>query len=252
MPVIAMSNPKGGAGKSTLTLMLATYLADNGATVSVVDADPVRQSIAFWKNQGKTRSTVRVVSALRENEIMDLIDSLDDQFIFIDLEGTTSVMVSRSIAIADFVVIPVQASPEDVRAAKIAMRAVRDEEKVVRRSNPDKRIPFKVLMTRTPAPGAPINSLQRDLEKEIAEANLPIFRTRFAERPVFKSVFLEGLTLREIDALGAKYGKQTLALAYQNVHEIVMELITYLEGKEYEPVEEAFDDDTEEVEEVAE
>jgi len=38
--IVAVSNPKGGAGKSTTTLLLASYLAQNGASVCVVDADP--------------------------------------------------------------------------------------------------------------------------------------------------------------------------------------------------------------------
>jgi chromosome partitioning protein len=52
MPVIAVSNPKGGAGKSTTTLLLATYLAQSGASVCVLDADP-NQPILDWKTKGK-------------------------------------------------------------------------------------------------------------------------------------------------------------------------------------------------------
>jgi len=229
MPVIAVSNPKGGAGKSTTALLLATYLAENGASVCIVDADP-RQACAYWKQQGKTTSTVEVVAGVRENTIVDIIDDLNHQFIFIDLEGTASVMVSRSIAVADFVLIPVQASPEDVRAAGAAIRAVIDEEKLVRRSNPGKKIPFKVLLTRTNAPGAPVGTIQRQLEAEIAESKLPTFRATMVERQPFKAVFLEGLTLREIGDLGLKVGN--LEAAYENVHQVAVELITYLEGKE--------------------
>lgn len=72
-------------------------------------------------------------------------------------------LVSRSIALADFVIIPVQVSAEDVRQASKAIRAVRDEERVAQRSNASRSILFKVLMTRTPAPGAPISSVQQHL-----------------------------------------------------------------------------------------
>jgi chromosome partitioning protein len=37
MPIIEISNPKGGAGKSTCTLLLSTYLAQYGASVCVLD-----------------------------------------------------------------------------------------------------------------------------------------------------------------------------------------------------------------------
>lgn len=232
MPVIAVSNPKGGAGKTTSTLMVATYLAEHGASVCIVDADP-RQPIVFWKNQGKTKSTVEVVGGVKENTIMDVIDKLlsnQYQFVFIDLEGTASVMVSRSIALSDFVIVPVQASPEDVRAAGSAICAVLDEEKVVRRSDPKKRIPFKVLLTRTNAPGAPVSGLQRQLEAEIRAADLPIFEARMAERQPFKASFLEGLTLQEIAAQGMRFGN--VAAAQMNVQEVALELISYLESKQ--------------------
>ncbi|MEM7239744.1 MAG: AAA family ATPase, partial [Pseudomonadota bacterium] len=36
MPVISFANPKGGAGKTTTALLLATELAAEGATVTIV------------------------------------------------------------------------------------------------------------------------------------------------------------------------------------------------------------------------
>ena len=47
MPVIAFANPKGGAGKTTSALLLATELANKGAAVTVIDADPERW-ISQW------------------------------------------------------------------------------------------------------------------------------------------------------------------------------------------------------------
>uniref|UniRef100_UPI0030DD2402 ParA family protein n=4 Tax=Pseudomonadota TaxID=1224 RepID=UPI0030DD2402 len=47
MPAISVANPKGGAGKTTLTLVLASELARSGAAVTVIDADP-NAIIAGW------------------------------------------------------------------------------------------------------------------------------------------------------------------------------------------------------------
>jgi chromosome partitioning protein len=47
MPTIVYANPKGGAGKSTAALLLATLLADNGATVTLIDADPA-ETVSIW------------------------------------------------------------------------------------------------------------------------------------------------------------------------------------------------------------
>lgn len=48
MPVFAVANPKSGAGKSTSTLVLATTLARQGASVTVLDCDR-GQPIAGWR-----------------------------------------------------------------------------------------------------------------------------------------------------------------------------------------------------------
>jgi len=226
MPIIAVSNPKGGVGKSTATLLMATYLAEQGASVCVLDADP-NQPIYDWKTQGDTKSTLEVVGGVKESTLMDVLDGLNHQFVFIDLEGTASVMVSRSIAMADFVIVPLQASAVDVRQAAKAIRAIRDEEKVAQRSNPTRRIPYRVVMTRTPAPGAPVSSVQRQLEKEIIAAGIDRFNTNLAERLAYKAVFVERLTLTELKDL--KVGN--LEAAKENVHVLVSELIDTLQAE---------------------
>jgi chromosome partitioning protein len=230
MPVIAVSNPKGGAGKSTTTLLLASYLAQKGATVCVLDADP-NQPIMDWKRNGNSKSTLHVVGGVRESNLMECLEEQRQQFVFIDLEGTASLLVSRSIAMADFVIIPVQASAVDVRQAGKAIRAVRDEEKVAQHSNPARKIPFRVLMTRTPAPGAPVSSVQRQLEAEIASAEIPRFGVSLAERMAYKAMFVERLTLAEMGNL--RVGN--LEAAYENVHQLAEELIGLLQAIEKGP-----------------
>src|ERR1035441_7031683 len=95
MPIIAVSNPKGGSGKSTTTLLLATHLAEQGASVCVLDADP-NQPILDWKTNGASKTTLEVIGGVKETTLMETLDGLTQQFVFIDLEGTASVLVSRS------------------------------------------------------------------------------------------------------------------------------------------------------------
>lgn len=224
MPIIAVSNPKGGAGKSTTTLLLATYLAEQGARVCVLDADP-NQPIVDWKTKGQSNTSLQVIGGIKESTLMETLDRLNHQFIFIDLEGTASVLVSRSIAMADFVIVPLQASAVDVRQAAKAIRAIRDEERVAQRSNPRRKIPYRVVMTRTPAPGAPVSGVQRQLEEEIQLAGIDRFKTSLAERLAYKAVFVERLSLPELKEM--KVGN--LEAAYRNVHDLAAELVETLQ-----------------------
>lgn len=227
MPVIAVANPKGGAGKSTTTLLISMDLAARGASVAIIDADP-NQPILDWKTKGKSKSTVEVIGGIREDTIMDHIEhqSQTKSFVLVDLEGTASLMVSRAIAYSDFVIIPIQASAVDVRQAQKAISAVRNEERLAQRSNSSRSIPHRVLLTRTPAPGAPVSLLQRELEKEIDGAGINRFRTMLAERQAFKAVFSERLTLEELRTM--KVGNWITAQA--NVRQLTDELVEILKA----------------------
>ena len=85
-----------------------------------------------------------------------------------------------------------------------------------------------MLMTRTPAPGAPVSSVQRQLEQEISSAGIPRFRTSLAERLAFKAMFVERLSLEELQS----YRVGNLEAAYQNVHDLAEELIQTLQEGE--------------------
>jgi chromosome partitioning protein len=229
MSVISIANPKGGSGKSTTTLVLATTLATTGASVCIIDADP-NQPIFDWRQNGSSKSSVTVIGGVREDRIISVIEEQATlhQFVFVDLEGTASVMVSHSIAFSDFVIIPIQASAVDVRQAARAIAAVRNEEKIRRRSNPNGRIPYRVLLTRTPAIGAPVARGQKQLEAQITESGTERFTTTLVERQAFKAIFNERLALDEIVGVGNVEG--AIANATALVKELVYTLTALASG----------------------
>ncbi|MFW8584680.1 ParA family protein [Rhizobium beringeri] len=53
---------KGGVGKSTLCLLIASELAENGASVLIVDADP-QQSCRQWVDRCQARRHAAVLFA---------------------------------------------------------------------------------------------------------------------------------------------------------------------------------------------
>jgi len=222
--IIVVSNPKGGSGKSTTTLVLATHLAHLGATVCVIDADPNRP-IQDWKLKGKSTSSITVIADVNETNFFDVLDAHSPhfQFVFVDLEGTASFLVSRAISSANLVIVPVQASAIDVRQASKAIRIVQDEEKAVRRFDSTRSIRFRVLMTRTPAPGAPVSLSQKELERDLYQAGIPRFKTSLAERQAFKAMFNLRLTLKELEG-DRRAGN--LAAAYENADALATELVT--------------------------
>ncbi len=192
MPVVVMANPKGGSSKSTSALVLAQTLAAAGASVTIIDADPNRP-IVDWRS-GKSRSSVRVIGDATESNVVRVIteERAERQFVFVDLEGTASRLVSRAISRADLVIIPLQASFIDARQASRAVGLVQEEEETLVRS-----IPARILLTRT-SPLIP-TKLEREIVEKLTEAELPRFRTHLHERQAFKALFARRLALDELD-----------------------------------------------------
>ena len=104
MPVIVISNPKGGTGKSTTALVLATTLARHGAKVVAFDCDPNRHLVA-WKD-GPTQSRVEVVGQAETSNIARMLKAAAAQYQFVvaDMEGTASMMMASAILAADLTI----------------------------------------------------------------------------------------------------------------------------------------------------
>ncbi len=192
MPVIAIANPKGGSGKSTTTLVLATTLAEQGASVIVLDCDPNRP-VAAWR-KGASRSTLEVVADTTESNVLSQLDHHRSrrQFVLVDLEGTASRLTSRALSRAQLVIIPTQPSAVDAEQAARAIALVREEEQSFER-----RIPFRVAFTRTSPQIA--SRLEKAITAELVEAQVPRFQTHLNERSAYRAMFYYKLALDELD-----------------------------------------------------
>jgi chromosome partitioning protein len=193
MPTIVFASPKGGVGKSTAALLLATELATHGGSVTMIDADPNRPLTQWAKLPGKPEK-LTVLATTTEESIIDTIENAATltQFVIVDLEGTASMMVGYAMSRADFVVIPAQGSHLDATEAVKAVKLVRAQEKAFQR-----KIPFAILFTRTSAAIRP-RTLQ-SIETEFFEKNVPMFGNQIHEREAYRALFAFGGTLDGLD-----------------------------------------------------
>ncbi len=219
MPVIVVANPKGGAGKSTMSLVLGTTLASQGATVAMIDCDPNRP-IVDWRS-GPSKTKAHVIGDVTESSVISVIQeqSRARQFVIVDLEGTASRLVSRAIARASLVLIPLQGSAVDARQASRAVGLIREEEELVER-----KIPFRLVFTRTSA--AIATRIDRKIVSSLEDAAIPSLKTHLHERSAYKAMFVDKLALDELDPTNVN----GLEAARENALKLAFELISIVTG----------------------
>jgi chromosome partitioning protein len=201
VPVIAFANPKGGAGKTTAALLLASELAGRGAGVVIVDADPERW-ISQWGRLPGRPDSLRIVEGVAEDEIVDVIadEAARAQFVIVDLEGTASLMVAGAVGMSDLVVIPTQGGSMDAKGAAKMIRLIRNQERMTRRP-----IPHAVLMTRISA--AVTSRAARNVRGQLDAAGIPVFATGIVERAAFRDIFDYGGLLADLPGEVSNLGR---------------------------------------------
>lgn len=220
MPTIAFASPKGGAGKSSSSILLGSDLAERGSTVTIIDADPNHPLVKWGKKHGRP-ATLTVAEANGEEQLVDAIEDAvrKTAFVIIDLEGTASSAVGVAMSRADLVIIPTKGSDLDAAEAVKAIKFIRFQERVYRRA-----IPYCVLFTQTRPAIRP--RTQMNIENELREQKIPMFGTQLHERDPFRAIFAYGGTLSGLDP------KQVRGIdaARDDVRKFSNEVVRRLEG----------------------
>lgn len=227
MPTIVFASPKGGVGKSTAAVLLASDLANRGGTVTMIDADP-NKPLSRWASLPGKPERLTVIDTVSEDSIIDEIEAAARKavFVIVDLEGTASMTVGYAMSRADLIIIPAQGSHLDATEAVKAIKLVRSQERAFQR-----KIPFAILFTRTNVAIRP-RSLQ-SIEAEFAQKKIPMFGVQVHERDAYKSIFSFGGSLDGLDPAQVP----NLKAAQLNVATFTKEVIEMLKAHESAPEE---------------
>lgn len=220
MPTIAFVSPKGGVGKTTAALLLASQLA-RGAKVCIVDADP-NHPIAAWAKGAALPDNLSIMADVDEDNILDRIEeaAASAPFVIVDLEGTAAKIVLLAVSQADLVVIPMQGSQLDAEQASRAIRVLKQHEKMTGRV-----VPFGVLLTRT----SPIirTRTMGHIQGGLIDAGVPMFGVQLHEREAFRAIFSFRQTLENLDTKDVP----NLDKAIVNAEQFTVEVIERLREK---------------------
>lgn len=111
MTTISIVHTKGGVGKTTSAMYLATAAARQGVESVVIDADP-QQSASKWQETAARRGIGLPFEVLRCHERLIVPES--PPLAFVDTPPGTSNLIQQAISEADLVLVPCGASPIEV------------------------------------------------------------------------------------------------------------------------------------------
>ena len=198
MPVIVFASSKGGAGKTTATIVLACELArqakEKGLNIALIDADPNQHSAAWAQKDGKP-DNIKLFENVTSESILEAIKEAQSKaaFVLVDLEGVASSAVIGAMSRADLVIVPCQASQNDAREAMKTIKTIKYSSKISGRN-----IAYSILFTRLSA--AIITKTGKHLSADFDRSGVDLFICSLIDREAFKSVFSFGGTVNELEA----------------------------------------------------
>jgi chromosome partitioning protein len=129
--IVALTNSKGGVGKSTLAVHLAVWWREQGRRVALVDAD-VQGSSSVWLQEASP--DIRVFRLQTPDEVLEQVPVIAGQFDGLVLDGPAGLSeVTRAILlVADLALLPCGPSVLDLRAVHEAIRVVKQAQQIRR------------------------------------------------------------------------------------------------------------------------
>jgi chromosome partitioning protein len=121
MKIVAIISQKGGAGKTTLAVHLATAAASAGHTTAIIDLDP-QATAASWGDR-RTVAAPEVISgqAARLPALIAAAQQNGADFLVLDTAPNADQVVSLAARAADLVLIPCRAATFDLEAIETTL-----------------------------------------------------------------------------------------------------------------------------------
>ena len=199
MTIFAVVNTKGGVGKTTTAVHLATMLARQGKTL-LIDGDPQASaaSWAAWRRENEGYTPSPTTTCLAGKAILAEGKQLASGFshVVVDAGGRDSVGLRSALLLAQRAVIPIGASNLDAAAMTDLLTVV----ELARDYNPD--LDVRVLLTRVD----PRTKDAAEMLEFLAEQELIVLLTKVCERVAFRRAIGEGAIVQEL-------GKDQAAIA---------------------------------------
>jgi chromosome partitioning protein len=187
MKTIAIISQKGGAGKTTLSVHLATAAALAGHNAAIIDLDP-QGTAASWGDRRKA-DTPEVVSgqAARLSILMEAARANGADFLILDTAPNADQTALRAAQSADAVLIPCRAATFDLEAIKATLTLSQLAQK-----------PAFVVLNAIP----PRSGVGREAAEGLTAQGAQVAPVMLSQRAAFTHGVIDGRTAQEFEPAG--------------------------------------------------
>ena len=193
--IILIGGKKGGSGKSTITMNLASELARQKKDVIIVDTDR-QSSTAEWATERiRNQSTLPEIFCVQKyNEIHTTLLDLNKryEYVLVDTAGRDAPELRSAMIVANKLLIP-------VRPSQLDLNTIPDMQKIIQESklvNPN----LLTLAVLSMAPTNPIVNEAKEAQEFLAEfPSITLLKTIVRDRKIYRDAVSEGLGVVEID-----------------------------------------------------
>ena len=213
--MLAILNPKGGVGKTTLATNLACCLHHREYPVLLLDADPQGSARAWYAAAPSDIALPPVVASDRPG-IDKVIASLGSSYAYIVIDGPARLesFTASAIRTADYVLIPIRPSGVDVWAVASLLEAVAARQQVTG------GMPVALFIVSSQISGS---LLSRELPAALSSFGIPVLLSRTTHRVAYAEAL--GLGVSVIDLAGR-------SKAAAEIHTLTDELLRFIHGKD--------------------
>jgi len=186
--IIAITNLKGGCGKSTIATNLAVCFAHAGKSVCIVDTDTNQSAMSWVENRDTELPTVTVTGVTNAKVAGQTITSMGSKYDIVIVDGTPTVseMTTRIILVSDLVLIPIQASPLDFNAMPMFFERY-EQAKEFRGDIPAAFILNRVTSTK----------IQKGIKDRLPDFGIDVLKSTLGNRTAYADTQLSGIGVVE-------------------------------------------------------
>lgn len=207
MSILAISNLKGGVGKSTISQNLAVALAQRGVKICIADTDTEQKTATKWASLRDDKSIKIPVFPINPEKIAHDILGLKQRFELVIIDGTPALteLTTRIIILSDMVLVPILPGGGDIWALENFLE--RYQEAKITKESYGGKVQIAVLFNRFNER----TTLDKAVANAIGELAVNVLTSKISNRVSYREATIAGVGVTEMKDDKAK--QEIIALA---------------------------------------